>query len=289
MKAFGDRPEILGPISYATTSNQYSDEEVQEIVKTLPPAQTGYDTNAISSYELFRQKKAAGLIAPQTRFQVSLPTPFPVLWLYGSGFRKHLEPLYMKGMLQAIDNIQAAIPHSELSIQIDIAAEFGLFDGGFGGDIEWWFDGPVKDGLLERISWVANAIADDVELGVHLCYGDLGHKHFKEPEDTSILVDIFLRLQKTWKHRIDYVHLPVPVARDDAAYFAPLAALQAARGDTEVYLGLVHPDGAAGTQRRMARAREVLPTFGMATECGLGRTPPEDIESILRIMAEQSG
>ena len=54
--------------------------------------------------------------------------------------------------------------------------------------------------------------------------------------------------------------------------------------DAKVFLGLVHSDdGIEGTHRRIATARRHLDTFGIATECGFGRRPPEQIPELLEI------
>jgi hypothetical protein len=74
---------------------------------------------------------------------------------------------------------------------------------------------------------------------------------------------------------LQWLHLPVPVDRTDDGYFQPLAGLPV-DGETEVYLGLVHfRDGVEGTRARIGTALRHLPEFGVATECGLGRRPPE--------------
>ena len=79
-----------------------------------------------------------------------------------------------------------------------------------------------------------------------------------------------------------WLHLPVPIERDDAEYFAPLAGLALPEG-TELYLGLVHrEDGAEGAQRRIAAASAYVSEFGVATECGIGRAPEGTTEGILR-------
>jgi len=79
----------------------------------------------------------------------------------------------------------------------------------------------------------------------------------------------------------------VPVNRDDPAYFEPLAAL-ALPSSCKLFLGLVHDtDGLEGTRRRLETAARYAPVdFGIATECGFGRRPPETIPNLLRIHAE---
>ena len=82
-------------------------------------------------------------------------------------------------------------------------------------------------------------------------------------------------------HEIAYLHMPVPKDRTDEAYFAPLKNLRLG-SSTKLFLGLIHPNDEAGTQKRadLAKAAYSKP-FGVASECGLGRTPKEDLESIL--------
>jgi len=85
---------------------------------------------------------------------------------------------------------------------------------------------------------------------------------------------------------INWIHMPVPRDRSDDAYFAPLRNLKL-HPETELYLGLVHfTDGVEGTRQRIATAVQYVPTFGVATECGLGRRPPETIATLLRIHSE---
>ena len=46
--------------------------------------------------------------------------------------------------------------------------------------------------------------------------------------------------------------------------------------ETELYLGVVHiRDGVDGARRRIATAKRHAQSFGIATECGMGRRPPE--------------
>ena len=75
----------------------------------------------------------------------------------------------------------------------------------------------------------------------------------------------------------------MPRERSDQGYFAPLRDLRL-HSETELYLGVVHlTDGLEGTRRRIAAAREFAPPFGITTECGLGRRPPETISDVLRL------
>jgi hypothetical protein len=92
-------------------------------------------------------------------------------------------------------------------------------------------------------------------------------------------------LSAALNRRLDFLHVPVPRNRDDDAYFEPLKDLALAP-ETELYLGLVHyTDGVEGTLRRMATADRHLKTYGIGTECGFGRRPPETVRPLLEIHA----
>ncbi|MCI0901234.1 MAG: hypothetical protein J4N70_09935, partial [Chloroflexi bacterium] len=63
-------------------------------------------------------------------------------------------------------------------------------------------------------------------------------------------------------------------------YFEPLRSLTVA-ANTEVMLGLIHFDDAQGDAARIATASDYLTSFGVATECGWGRTDPARIIGLL--------
>ncbi len=141
---------------------------------------------------------------------------------------------------------------------------------------------PIEE-LVDAFARMGNRVPRDVELGIHLCYGDPGHKHVREPIDTGRMVDVYHRLATAIGRPITWLHMPVPRDRDDDPYFSPLRNLRLKPG-TELYLGLVHlTDGVEGAKRRAAAANRVVSDFGIATECGFGRRPPETIPGLLRL------
>jgi len=78
----------------------------------------------------------------------------------------------------------------------------------------------------------------------------------------------------------------VPRERDDLDYFTPLANFDLAES-TDLYLGLVHhTDGKEATLRRIETAKRIVPRFGVATECGLGRRDLKSIPDLMRQHAE---
>ncbi|HXN02314.1 MAG TPA: hypothetical protein VN973_10550 [Candidatus Dormibacteraeota bacterium] len=245
----------------------------------------GYADAAKASYEKFAALKREGQIPSGVRFQVSLPTPLaPVAAFVAPAAVAAVEPAYEAALLAELDEIVAAVPHGELAIQWDAAVEFGMLEGVWPVAFT-----DVRQEILDRLVRIGNRVPADVELGYHLCYGDAGHKHFKEPADVSKLVDIANAITSAVQRPVQWISLPVPRNRTDDAYFAPLKDLKVP-ASTELYLGLVHiTDGTEGTQRRIEAAQRAIDRpFGVATECGLGRRPPETIPQLLRIHAEVS-
>lgn len=256
---------------------------------TLDFAPLGYADAALSSYETFVRLRDEGVIAPGTRFQVSLPSAVACIGVFVvPEWRAAVEPAYEAALSRELTRILAGIPHQDLAIQWDLAVEFAIIEHveipGF-GSYEAWFDGDIIDGLVRRVAALAEQVPADVELGFHLCYGDVAETHFTEPTDTANLTAVANALAATVRRPITWLHLPVPIERDDAAYFAPLTEL-ALDPATEFYLGLVHrQDGVEGAERRIAAASAVVTRFGVGTECGFGRAPADTTVPLLEIHA----
>ena len=207
-----------------------------------------------------------------------------VLGLVEPAWRAVVEPVYEKALLAALRRIQDHVPAGDLAIQWDLAKEFAFLEGA--ASTPAWFT-PVEEGILQRVLRLTDAVDDGVAMGVHLCYGDLGHRHFVEPSDTALLVEVGNAILKGAARPVDWIHLPVPKSRVDAAYFAPLEQLEL--GDTELYLGLLHADDEDGTRARIQAAAEFVRGFGLATECGLGRSSVAELDSILEIAERATG
>ncbi|ATE63626.1 hypothetical protein [Rhizorhabdus dicambivorans] len=283
-KAVMDRAPMLERLRHvdgygAVQVDLYSERPDHRGDGRFPPL--GYAAAAIASYRSFERLAGEGRVAPGTRFQVALPTPFaPMMSFIEPGSFERIEPLYVDAMRRELGDILAAIPHDRLAIQWDTALEFAVLEG--------VFPAPVRDfpSLTGRLVELASWVPVEVRLGFHLCYGDADHKHFKDPDDSALMVEVMNRLIAQVGRRIDWFHLPVPIGRDDPGFFAPLARLDRSAG-TMVHLGLVHArDGVEGALRRVAAARHHVDGFGIATECGLGRRPPESIVPLLHLHAE---
>ncbi len=240
----------------------------------------GYARVAKASYQTFKQLKTDGVIPAHCRFLVALPTPLStvLLWVTPEA-QPATEQAYEAAILRELDEILVTLPHDELALQWDTCIEFGVLEGVFPNR----FGDNVEAEIMSRLERLGNAIPEAIEMGYHLCYGDAGHKHFKEPEDAGLLTKIANGIAARMQRPLHWIHMPVPRDRDDDAYFAPLKDLTLPR-ETELYLGLVHmTDGLTGTQRRVETAKRHVAQFGVATECGLGRRPAETIPELMRI------
>ena len=246
---------------------------------TITFEQLGYADAALDSYRLFAQLKQDGVIPAQYRFQVCLPTPLaPVSAFVVQEDQAEVELVYEASMLTELDRITSTIPQDELAIQWDTAVEFAILEG-----MAPTFLADSKAEILKRLLRLGNRVPAPAELGYHLCYGDAGHKHFKEPEDTGKLVEVANAVGAAIRRPINWIHLPVPRNRSDGPYYAPLRHLHLP-AETELYLGVVHfTDGVQGTLERIKAAQQFVSNFGVATECGFGRRPPDTTAELLRI------
>jgi hypothetical protein len=245
----------------------------------------GYAGWASESYDVFRAIREEGLLPADCRFMVALPTPYaPVSTYFTAVDQEFVEPAYEARMIEEVGEIASVIPPEDLAIQWDTCVEFAALEG----LSPCRFDDPLSS-FVERLARLGNGVPPGAEVGYHLCYGDFQHRHFTEPKDAAKLVEVTNGIAEETDRQVQWIHLPVPRDRDDDAFFEPLSRLRLQPG-TELYLGLAHrTDGVEGTQRRIATALRHVSRFGVSTECGLGRRPPETIPEILEVMAAVAG
>jgi hypothetical protein len=249
----------------------------------------GYAREARASYLDFLAARERGDLPAGIRFQVCLPTPYAVVSsVVVRDALPAVEAAYERAMLAEVAALCRHVPHHDLCIQWDVCNEMVIWDGQQTDAV------PVphepRAALLARLARLCAGVPADVELGLHLCYGDFGARHFVEPKDASAMVEFANALVEASAHPLAYIHLPVPIDRSDDAFHRPLRDLRLAP-ETELYLGVVHArDGVAGTRARIDVARRYVPSFGIATECGMARARTEaTVRSLLSIHAEVCG
>ena len=264
------------------------------LAEGVDPAQVrfgelGYAREARASYLDLVAARERGEIPPDVRFQVCLPTPFAVVSSVAMpDVEPAIEAAYETAMIAEVAALCRHIPHRDLALQWDLCNEMIVWDGQRTDAV------PVleesNDAILARLRRLCAGVPADVELGVHLCYGDFAGRHFVEPKDAARMVAFANALVRTIAHPLAWVHMPVPVDRSDDDFHRPFAGLALPDG-CELFLGVVHArDGVDGARARIAAARRHAPAFGIATECGMARARSEEtVRKLLQIHADVCG
>ena len=237
---------------------------------------TGYADMAIASWGLFDRLQKAGVIPANVKFQISLPTPIaPIYNNMGPADRPGLLPALTRHFVGEVARIAAAMPNDRIALQWDVCQEVLGWEG-------YYDQGPIdfRTETIEVLAAIGDAVPPGVELGYHLCYGSPADEHLVQPRDTGIMVEMTNAIVAGVGRPIQFFHMPVPKARTDDAYFAPLERLQLLP-ETELYLGLIHHEDAAGDAGRLAAARRHVRVDGVATECGMARGDPARLPALL--------
>ncbi|HEX5517025.1 MAG TPA: hypothetical protein VFX32_05455, partial [Pseudolabrys sp.] len=172
----------------------------------------GYAREARGSYLDFLAARDCGDIAKGTRFQVCLPTPMSVIYAFCTARDvAAIEPAYEKAMAREVEQICRHIPHQDLCIQWDVCHDMIVWDGQ--PQEQFPLVNASKEDITQRFVRICDPVPDNVELGFHLCYGDFGGKHFFDPVTARHLVDISNAIVKNVRHKVAYIHLPVPAPR----------------------------------------------------------------------------
>ena len=237
---------------------------------------TGYADMAIASWGLFERMQRTGDIPAHVKFQVSLPTPIaPTYNNMVPADRQGLLPALTRHLIGEVEKIAAAIPGDRLALQWDVCQEVLAWEG-------YYDQGPVdfRTETLDVLARVGDAVPAGVELGYHLCYGSPADEHLVQPKDMRVMVEMANAIGANVNRPIQFFHMPVPKPRTDDAYFAPLRDLKLDK-ETELYLGLIHYDDAAGDTARLTAARRHARVDGISTECGMARGDPARLPSLL--------
>jgi len=257
----------------------------------------GYADAYTESFATFERMQNEGTIPADVRFQLQYPTPLASMagTIAPDDLPKIL-PSYEQALFADLDTALERLPHERIAVQWDVAVEFGALEGAMGPKMP--ID-QVAPGLVRCLEQVPA----DVPVGMHLCYGDYGHEHFKQPESLQMQVDLVNAVTSAAKRPLNFVSFTVPQGRDDSAYFEPLGGLKTG-SETELYFALVpyHPDDQAPgtTAEQIENIDAALINspggarhWGICTECGMGRVDPPDVPRLLdlhsQILASSSG
>lgn len=255
----------------------------------------GYAAEAKRSYSTFVRLRDDGHVPHDVRFQVCLPLVEDAVRLFSESLEDYLiiAAGYSEALTREIAAIVKAIPARDLVLQFDINWEVlavAANDRTGTRPMTFALPGDPMERYVGYIQSLSGGVPNGALLGLHLCYGDLHHRHYFEPIDLDVTVRMANAAIAAAPRRIDYVHVPIPADRVDDAYFAPLRDL--AIGDATLYGGLLHlRDGVSGSLARVeALKRHYVGRFGVATECGIGHRPADhtldDLLALHRVVAD---
>jgi hypothetical protein len=250
----------------------------------------GYANAYIASFAIFDRLQQDGTIPRDVRFQLQYPTPM-------ASMAAAIEPedladvavSYEAALFADLGRALETLDHHRCAVQWDVAVEFRLLEGTRGPQVPLGHITPALVRCVERVP-------KDVPVGMHLCYGDYGHRHFKQPESLQMQTRLVNAAVSAAQRSVNFVSFTVPQNRSDADYFAPLRDLSAGL-ETELYFALVpyhphdQPEGTtaaqtthidAGLAQSTAGSRE----WGICTECGMGRVAADDVPRLLDLHRE---
>lgn len=245
----------------------------------------GYADEYTKSFATFDQLQEQGTIPAGVRMQMQYPTPLASMaGTIAPDDLPAVAAAYEAALFADLDTLLERLPHERVAVQWDIAVELGALEGAMGVTMSMEQIAPGIVRCLDRVP-------DDVPVGLHLCYGDYGHQHWKQPESLQLQVDLLNAVSSASRRRLDFTSFTVPQDRDDSAYFEPLGGLMTGP-DTELNFALVpyHPaDQAPGTTERqieridaaLVAAAQGAREWGLCTECGMGRVDAADVPGLL--------
>ena len=246
----------------------------------------GYGDAYLASYQTFAALREQGIVPEGVRFQVEYPTPLASIGAYiVPDQQATLLPSYERAMFADLDRVLAAIPPYDVAVQWDVAVEFGVLEEAFGPG-----GAQAFDMIVASLVRCVGQVPAEVPVGLHLCYGDYGHTHFKQPESLALQVRVLNAVAAAASRPVSFASFTVPQHQRDEGYFAPLAGLLDFGIELNFALVPYHPaEQAAGTTDDQVRLIDAALAsspggdrdWGICTECGMGRVDRADVPALL--------
>ena len=133
----------------------------------------------------------------------------------------------------------------------------------------------------------------DVPVGFHLCYGDYGHQHFKQPESLQMQVDVVNAVNAAASRPLAWASFTVPAGAAPTPTTSRRSATWRRPGDRAVLRARPLPpgrsgrrhDGHAGRAHRRC-ARSAAGSGASAPSAGWAGSTPSDVPRLLDIHRE---
>ncbi|QYN17938.1 hypothetical protein [Amycolatopsis sp. DSM 110486] len=153
---------------------------------------------------------------------------------------------------------------------------------------------PLRRLVAELMAFLVTRPAarapEGTRFGVHLCFGDLGHRALRQPRSAAPMVALANAVvrRRPAGRPLDFVHLPMSGGDEppptSAAFYAPLRRLRA--GSAVVVARIAHER--QDEQAQLTVRDHVETALGrlvdLATSCGLGRRSPAEAEGAVARM-----
>lgn len=231
---------------------------------------------------MLQDLKSKGVVPKSVKLQVAMPTPVSLLTVFVElEDRVKIEPAMEAAFKVEVEKMLANIKHDDFLIQWDVCHEVV----GEASGIQLHYDDIVRNSA-ERVGRLVDFAPNDVAVGIHLCYGDPGHKHVVNPADSAPCVAFTNAICAAAKHKVAFVHITILKEWKSDAFYEPLRKIFIP-ADTDIFLGLVHfTDGIEGARERIQLAKKYRASFGVATACGFGRRDPSTLGRLIEIHRE---
>lgn len=245
----------------------------------------GYAAYYKQSWAVFHSLQLEGVIGPNVRFQVQFPTPLACVTAFVD--RKDalaVLPSFEDALLSDLDKLLADVPPDKIAVQWDLPVEIGALESPEYFAIS---DSQTVSTIASGLARSINHVPQDIPVGMHLCYGDAGHRHWKEPTSLRTQVSLINALANRVERPMNWAAFTVPQYAKDGDFFSPLETLTPLL--LEPYLALVpyHPQkqepGTTDEQIRLVKKYLRGRQWGICTECGLSQITPEEMPGILAL------
>jgi hypothetical protein len=292
LQRFLQIPWLVPARPIGAPDGEYEDLPLLRLADGVDPADVswpnlGYADAYLGSYAIFTALREEGVIPAGARFQVEYPTPLASIGGYIVPEQQQaLLGSYERAMFADLGRLLGAIPSEDVAVQWDVAVEFGVLEEAFapGG-------AQAFDMIVAALARCLDQVPADIPAGLHLCYGDYGHQHFKQPESLALQVRVLNAVAAAAGRPVSFVSFTVPQYQREESYFTPLAGLTVDPA-TELNFALVpyHPaeqaPGTTGDQVRLIDAALAASPgggrgWGVCTECGMGRAGRDEIPGLL--------
>mgnify|MGYP001165309865 CR=1 FL=1 len=246
------------------SSKSFSTFKFKAGVKFIRLDNLSYFDDIIKSYRTFHKLRDIGVIPPDLRFQISLPTPLTAM---GFLFRdaddfERMAASFIYSTANEIEKIFRFIPSRDLAIQWNIY--FETLD--INGLIKWSPNGNPWVRFSEQILPISMKIPNDALLGFHFCYGELNNLVESIPSFLSNIVSMANVVSLGSGRSIDWIHLPISLGKINDDYFNPLKELD--KSIKRINLGLINvSEGIDSIMEKIELVKKVKIDFGVSTPC----------------------